>query len=440
VLIFGKASKNRHNFVFNNNNIEIGESYKYLGVLFNTIHDIRGNMFRSMPCYVSDKARKASFAAMNKCKGMGKISPKIGLKMFDTFVLPVIEYGSEIWSCGREIIEIERVQLKFLKMLLGVKQSTASCAILAETGRYPLYIRSRLKVLKFYFRIVLLNNYSVVKNVFLQLQMLDRLGFVKNNWVSSVKNIFIKLDLVHYYEMINPPKGVVDKCMEEARTKLNDDYSKLCLEDISNMPVLRTYCKFKTEFKMENYLITIRSFKLRSFVSKLRLSSHNLAIEKGRHVKPKIPIECRICTMCPLGAVEDESHLLLLCPFYKNERSWFLNMHSGNKPFFCIVFYLFSDLSVLGYFVLGQKCSVYLYCTQVFITDRCGKLITVFPLLRGLYLAKVLGIDLAKVLGINLEKVLGINLEKVLGFDLANVLGIDLFWLTSIRYQWYNWT
>ena len=50
----------------------------------------------------------------------------------------MIEYGSEIWNYyGREIFEIGRVQLKFIKMLLGVrvKQSTATCAIRAEMYR-----------------------------------------------------------------------------------------------------------------------------------------------------------------------------------------------------------------------------------------------------------------------------------------------------------------
>ena len=72
-----------------------------------------------MSNYVCDKAHNATFAALNKCyKGLGKITLKIDLKLFDIFVLPVIEYRREIWNYSREIVEIERVQLTFLKMLL----------------------------------------------------------------------------------------------------------------------------------------------------------------------------------------------------------------------------------------------------------------------------------------------------------------------------------
>ena len=190
--------------------MEICSLYKYLGVLFNNICDIRGNMFRGMSNYVCDSAHNTPFATLNKCNGLGKISSEIGLKLADTFVLPVIEYGSEIWNYGREISKIQRVQFKLLKMLLGVKQSTATCAIPAETGHYPLYVRGKLKVLTLYFRIVTLNNLSVLKHGFLQLHMFDILGFVKNNWLSNERDIFIKLDLLHYYEKSHPSKRDID--------------------------------------------------------------------------------------------------------------------------------------------------------------------------------------------------------------------------------------
>ena len=55
-------------------------------------------------------------------------------------------------------------------------------------------------------------------------------------------------------------------------------------------------------------------------MSKFRLSSHNLNIEKGRHQHPKLPVEKRICNVCDHGSVEDEEHFILHCPFYQEER------------------------------------------------------------------------------------------------------------------------
>ena len=52
--------------------------------------------------------------------------------------------------------------------------------------------------------------------------------------------------------------------------------------------------------------------------SKLRLSSHKLSIEKGRHSHPKIPEENRLCKVC--GVIENEKHFLLHCDMYHEQR------------------------------------------------------------------------------------------------------------------------
>ena len=46
------------------------------------------------------------------------------------------------------------------------------------------------------------------------------------------------------------------------------------------------------------------------------MSSHSLEIEIGRHKKPKLRIEQRLCSHCNMGEIEDEFHFLLNCPKY----------------------------------------------------------------------------------------------------------------------------
>ena len=70
---------------------------------------------------------------------------------------------------------------------------------------------------------------------------------------------------------------------------------------------------------METYLVVIKDFKLRKCLSQFRLSSHSLDIEKGRHSKPKVPLERRICSFCKNNSVEDEEHFLLHCTHYKRK-------------------------------------------------------------------------------------------------------------------------
>ena len=80
---------------------------------------------------------------------------------------------------------------------------------------------------------------------------------------------------------------------------------------------LRTYIKFKFDHSLEEYLFYILDTRWIKALSRLRMSSHILEIERGRHVKPQeIPLEQRTCQRCTLNSVDDEIHffnyLLLL--------------------------------------------------------------------------------------------------------------------------------
>jgi len=49
-------------------------------------------------------------------------------------------------------------------------------------------------------------------------------------------------------------------------------------------------------------------------LSRLRLSGHNLNVERLRQQRHRVPYELRICTICNLQCVQDEGHILLECP------------------------------------------------------------------------------------------------------------------------------
>jgi len=51
--------------------------------------------------------------------------------MFDKTILPILLYVSEIWSF--ETIDIiERVHLRFCKLILHLKQSTPNCMVMVS--------------------------------------------------------------------------------------------------------------------------------------------------------------------------------------------------------------------------------------------------------------------------------------------------------------------
>ena len=62
------------------------------------------------------------------------------LQLFDSNVASILNDASEIWNNDSPIDHIEHVQLRLLKYLLGVKDSTRIPAVYGEVGRFPIHL------------------------------------------------------------------------------------------------------------------------------------------------------------------------------------------------------------------------------------------------------------------------------------------------------------
>ena len=81
---------------------------------------------------------------------------------------------------------------------------------------------------------------------------------------------------------------------------------------------------FKQNYELEYYLVWVKDQRYRIAMTRLRLSSHNLAIETGRHAKPKVPPHMRLCRRCNTQCIDDEIHFLLVCSMFMRERQQML--------------------------------------------------------------------------------------------------------------------
>jgi hypothetical protein len=307
--------------------------------------------------YTRDKALKACYVAKSKSKSAGRVTPRVSLQLFDSFVTPVLEYACEIWYNGTGNVELEKIQLRFIKGILGVKNSTATAAIYAETGRADLLTRQKIRILKYWLRLERMDNSKLVKMCLNMQKHMSELGF--NTWFSHVNNILFecKIEASMSYS-ISQATNSLNIC----KVNLHDNFVTKCMKTLQQMPVLRSYVNFKTVFKLESYLYVIKDFKLRKCMSKLRLSSHSLNIERGRHTKPKTPLEDRLCTVCDKSEVEDEFHFLLKCPLYNIERACLLKVIFEAEP----SMQCFSDLE-LFYNILASENERILFCVCKFI-------------------------------------------------------------------------
>lgn len=72
--------------------------------------------------------------------------------MFDRIVLSILLYGSEIWG-EENLYLIERVHSKFGKHVLHLKQTTPSCIVYADLGRYPVIVNTKVRMVCFLCRL-----------------------------------------------------------------------------------------------------------------------------------------------------------------------------------------------------------------------------------------------------------------------------------------------
>ena len=119
-------------------------------------------------------------------------------------------------------------------------------------------------------------------------------------------------------------KYEIDLFLRGLKNKIHSYYFNYWLSEINDRdknPILRTYCSFKSHLKAEQYISCKIPTKYKRLIAQLRVSSHHLGIETGRHQKPVIPSNRRYCKFCPdQDAIDDEKHFILDCKFHIAER------------------------------------------------------------------------------------------------------------------------
>ena len=118
-----------------------------------------------------------------------------------------------------------------------------------------------------------------------------------------------------------------NKLLDTQKEKVYSTHMEKCMARIKSNTEgkLRIFRTSNQDYCMEGYLLLLPNSKHISTIARFRMSSHTLAIETGKHAKPKIATEGRKCRYCNLDDVEDEKHFLLKCPLYNKEHLCLFN-------------------------------------------------------------------------------------------------------------------
>ena len=340
VLIFSKGRiPNNLKFFMRNTELEIVKDYKYLGVYF-----ARSGSFLRTRKYLSEQATKAMYGILKKCR-QNSLNIECQLELFDKIVLPILLYGSEVW--GFENFDIlERVHLRFCKLILHLKQTTPSCIVYAELGRHPIQIDAKIRMLNFWCR--LLNDKEskisclLYKLLFINL---NHYGF-ETKWLSFIKQIFDNCGMSNVWNSQFADKWVV-KSIEQT---LKDQFMQNCLSDINTSPKGLCYRIFKSNVFFENYLSKLSYYNLYT-LCRYRCGNHRLPIETGRW--QNVPRNDRLCHLCGSIELGDEYHYIMSCSALKNERKTLLPNYCTFNPNILKFQQLFNSTNII---ILEKLC------------------------------------------------------------------------------------
>ena len=280
-----------------------------------------------------------------KTIGCQQYSPSIkcALHLFDATVKPILLYGCEVW--GSQIFNptkllkkdnmktkeyfqfpFEKLHLRFCKYILRVNSKSTNIAVLSELGRFPLLIEAVISSIRFFMRMGNYDKTSILYDCFLS--NLESMGENSDCWLKNIKILCENLGLNHLWENYGTKHEKRDTKI--SRTIFEEIYLKQYNKDLfdnerpSNPEQgnkLRTFRLFKDNYQQEKYLNLIQDINIRKQFTRLRISAHNLMIEKGRHRRPKpLPVDKQICRYCNLGNIEDELHIIIKCNHFSHVR------------------------------------------------------------------------------------------------------------------------
>ena len=337
----GRLNKIPDCFKLGDTTLENCDSYCYLGVIF-----CRSGTMKLAAKALYDKALGSMFSLLRNINKHHACKFSILTDLFDKMILPIALYNSEVWGTSlipanlnnNEFFDfkflskhiVESLQIKFIKMILGVSRHTSNWGILSDTGRFPLIIRVFTFMIKYFFHLKKSPSHFIAAALATNMNLAS-LGV--NCWFRGIERIlmFCQLDYLIYTSDVRETTFQLNNLKKRLRFAFIDKWAKDKLELINTNNRLELFTSIKDKFEPAIHLTTLKVPLHRIAISKLRLSAHRLPIETGRY--EQIPREERLC---PFGCNQmgDEQHYLFHCehPFIQDLRKPFMNQLAQLDP------------------------------------------------------------------------------------------------------------
>ena len=321
-----------YDFRLNGERVELVDNYVYLG----TTISYNGQYSEAIKKQVT-QAQRALFAISSQ-KEMYDLPFDIVLDLFDKMILPILLYGCEIWGYSNNIECIEVFYRKFLKYTLRLNKQTTNCMVYGETGRKPLSITIKSKMICFWHKITVGADNKLSYKLSYLLKKLHEQNRHSSPWLKFIEDTLNTSGLGHVW--LNPGAVKYNWLKKAIELRLSDLYTHKWHEDINTMSSCLTYRSIKPYIKREKYLM-LPNGSDRINLCKFRCRNIKIPVVALGYAYLNIDYENRICSICSLNVIGDEYHYILECPALQTHRSRYISefyMRNPNMDKFVLLF------------------------------------------------------------------------------------------------------
>ena len=322
IMVFARSKTRLNNiptFKFGNIDLEQVEDYIYLGICFNW-----NGSFVKAKKRLHDKASKAMYSLIQKGRRLN-LPTDIMLKLFDSCVEPILLYGCEVW--GYENVDIlEKVHTKFCKFIFGISKYSHNMPVYGELGRYPLSIKIKQRMVRYWTRILKSNEYKLNKVMYTILYNLHCKNVHLSPWIRYVSSIFQNSGSNYIW--------LTQDCNIDAKIIFKsecDQFMQLWHSRIINRDNDHnvTYSLFKLSHGKEMYT-EILPEHLKKALFQFRIGTYILPVNNRKQLD--VSRSERICRICDEGVIGDEIHFLFECPKLEDLRIKYMTLGDRMRP------------------------------------------------------------------------------------------------------------
>ena len=323
IIVFRKGGYlgERERWFYNDKVMPVVNVYKYLGIYFST------KLSFSAACRdVASKAKRALLCIIQKLRQYNNSSINVFIKIFDAQIQPIMQYGSEIWGLGKEANECEKVHLYAMKKFLNVDMKTPNDLVYTEMCRHPITINSNINCVRYWTKLVRMENYKLPRKAYDVLYNLDRNG--KENWATNVRICLMQNGFG--YAWINQGVGNVKTFLAKLKERLIDCKWQQVNAHINDSDRFAFYSLICTKEKSLPCHLSIDIKRhLKCMLTKFRFGVSNINIHYFRyrnHTQRQL-----LCPYCK-NVEENEVHFVLCCPLYECVRSQYIKEKYYRTP------------------------------------------------------------------------------------------------------------